>query len=298
MTGLVLAACAATGTHLLYTAVVLGRRDLGVGGWRRGRSGPGLPRLVVRWRDGLERAGLAGVRPGEVLLASGGLAVVGGLAGLAVLGGPVAAVTVALAAATTPLASCRARRQRARAKAREAWPGLIEEVRVLVAGLGRSVPQALLDAGRRAPAELQPAFEAARREWALTTDFERTVAVLKARLADPTADAACETLLVAHQVGGTDLDRRLAALVEDRTLDVQTRKDALAEQAGVRFARRFVLLVPCGMALAGTSIGRGRAAYATSWGQALVAFGVLVVALCWVWAGRLLRLPEEERVFR
>src|SRR5204863_482174 len=79
------------------------------------------------------------------------------------------------------------------------------------------------------------------REWLISTDFSRAVAVLKDRLADPTADAACETLLVAHEIGGGGLDGRLAALVDDRTQDLQGRKDARAKQAAVRFARRFVL---------------------------------------------------------
>jgi tight adherence protein B len=151
--------------------------------------------------------------------------------------------------------------------------------------------------GRRGPAELRPAFAAAEREWLISTDFGRTTNVLKLRLADPTADAACETLLVAHEVGGSDVDRRLAALAEDRVQDLQGRKDAQAKQAGVRFARRFVLIVPVGMALAGLSIGTGRAAFQTALGQALVALGLAVVVACWLWAGRLMRLPEEERVF-
>ena len=163
--------------------------------------------------------------------------------------------------------------------------------------MGRSVPQALLDVGRRGPEELRPAFVAAEREWLISTDFARTCAVLKSGLADPTADATCETLLVAHEVGGTDLDRRLASLVEDRIQDLNGRKDARAKQAGVRFARRFVLAVPVGMALAGLSIGTGRAAYGTTGGQAAVGAGILSVIACWLWAGRLLRLPEEERVF-
>ena len=91
---------------------------------------------------------------------------------------------------------------------------------------------------------MRPAFGAAQREWLLSTDFTRTIRVLKSGLADPTADAACETLLVAHEVGGTDLDRRLEALIDDRIQDTQGRKDARAQQAGARFARRFVLIVP------------------------------------------------------
>ena len=67
-------------------------------------------------------------------------------------------------------------------------------------------------------------------------------------------------------------------------------------EAGVRFARRFVLLVPVGMALAGLSIGTGRRAYGTAAGQVLVALGIGSVAACWMWAGRLMRLPTEPRV--
>jgi tight adherence protein B len=159
------------------------------------------------------------------------------------------------------------------------------------------VPQALLEVGLRGPAELRPAFAGAQREWLLSTDFGRTVAVLKAQLADATADAACETLLVAHDVGGTELDRRLAALAEDRTADVEGRKDSRARQAGVRFARRFTLLVPFGMALAGLAIGNGRAAYETAAGQLVAVAGVGMVVVCWLWAGRIMRLPEEQRVF-
>ena len=144
---------------------------------------------------------------------------------------------------------------------------------------------------------MRPAFDSAHREWLISTDFERTLSVLKAGLADPTADATCETLLVAHTVGGSDLDRRLEALAEDRIQDTQGRKDARAKQAGARFARRFVLFVPFGMAIAGMSVGDGRQAFSSATGQFLTLVAVLLVIGCWTWAGQILRVPEEERVF-
>jgi len=104
-------------------------------------------------------------------------------------------------------------------------------------------------------------------------------------------------LLIAHELGGSDLEHRLEALIEDRVLDTQGRKDARAKQAGVRFARRFVLLVPLGMALAGMSVGTGRDAYQTFEGQAFVVVGITMIVVCWMWASRLMKLPEEERVF-
>ncbi|HZM31768.1 MAG TPA: hypothetical protein VFB77_14820 [Acidimicrobiales bacterium] len=293
MTGLVLGLAAAAGAFYLYTALALGWSGLRLGPRTEG------PRLRSRRRaaDWMVQAGLAEVGARELAMVSAALAAGGVAVGWAAFGGPLPALVLGTCLAATPLASYRVRRRRRRAAAQESWPRIIEEIRILTSGLGRSVPQALFEAGRRAPDSLRPAFEAAHREWLLSTDFERTVSVLKAALADPTADAACETLLVAHEIGGADLDRRLDALIDDRVIDVQGRKDARAKQAGVRFARRFVLLVPAGMALVGMSIGDGRAAYATPSGQTMVAIGILGIVTCWLWAGRLLRLPEEERVF-
>ena len=121
--------------------------------------------------------------------------------------------------------------------------------------------------------------------------------MLKAELAEPSSDVICETLLVAHQVGGSGVDRRLEALIEDRVRELDLRRDATSRQAGALFARKFVLIVPVGMALVGLSLGTGRAAYEGRTAQAIVAAALALVAVCWVWAGRILRLPRAERMF-
>jgi tight adherence protein B len=289
VTGLLLAVAAGAGVHLLWTAADGERRllpaPLVAAARRRGA------------RDWLAQAGLEDVGVGEFLGVAGLLFVVGGTLAYAVFGGLLPALALGAFAATFPAASYRRRRAARLALAQEAWPRMIEEIRIRTGSLGRSIPQALFEVGLRGPEELRPAFAAAQREWLLSTDFARTLRVLKDRLADPTADAACETLLVAHELGGADLDRRLIALAEDRLADAQGRKDARAKQAGVRFARVFVLVVPFGMALAGLSIGTGREAYAEPLGQALVVAGIAVIVLCWLWAGRIMRLPPEQRVF-
>jgi tight adherence protein B len=291
MTGILIAVVGAYGAYLVYTSLALGWRGVGVGPrtqTRRPRRSP--------MRDWMVQAGLADVKVGEFALAMAVLFVIGFAAGLLVFG-PLPAAVIGFFAASFPLRAFRKRRDDRRAKAQEAWPRMIEEIRIQTVSLGRSIPQALFDVGRRAPVEIRPAFEAAHREWLVSTNFEGTLRVLKDRLADPTADAACETLLTAHELGGADLGHRLEALAEDRRQDTQNRKDARAKQAGTRFARRFVLIVPLGMALAGLTIGTGRAAYQTALGQVGVLIALAVIVSCWIWAGRLMRLPEERRVF-
>jgi tight adherence protein B len=293
LVGFVLALVAAYGVFLIYTAVAFRWTGVGVSPSPvRGRGG-----RRRHLEDLLVQAGFEHVRVIELVAVEVVLFVVASAFGWAIWGGALAPAAAGTVAATVPIASARARRRARRELAREAWPRMIEEIRLQAVSLGRSIPQALLDVGLRGPQEMRPAFAAAQREWLISTDLDRTLAVLKAQLADPTADAVCETLLIAHEVGGTDVDRRLRALIDDRVQDLQGRKDARSKQAGVRFARSFVLLVPLGMALAGLAIGDGRASYATVQGQLmiLVAFGLM--GICWAWAGQLLELPEEERVF-
>lgn len=291
--GAVAAVLAMAGVYLIYTSVAFGWKGFGPGS----QYGGSTKKRSLR-KEWLEHAGFEGARPSELAAAAVLVAIVGAAVAYVLFGGVLPAVIAGVTCGGVPLASYRARRSSRDAAAREAWPRLLEELRLLIGSMGRSVPQALFEAGRRAPEEWRGAFAAAEREWLLTTDFARTAAILKQRLADPTADMICETLLVAHELGGSDIDSRLADLIDDRVLDLQGRKDATSRQAGVRFARRFVLLVPLGMALAGLAIGTGRSAYETTGGQVAVAIGLLAVVGCWLWSGRLMGLPEEPRVFR
>jgi tight adherence protein B len=294
MIAVVVALAAGYGVFLLYTSTAMGWTGLGPGPrHHRTRRTPTRDRA----RDWLAQAGLGQVGPGEFAVVLGVVFVLGAALALVLFGSPLPALVGGLFAASFPVASYRQRRQTARAVAQDAWPRMIEELRILTSSVGRSIPQALFEIGATGPAELRPAFESAHREWLLTTDFERTLRVLRDQLADPTCDATCETLLIAHELGGTDIDRRLADLAEDRRQDTRYRKDARARQSGVRFARRFVLFVPLGMAAAGLSIGNGRDAYQTPLGQIAVLLAIAMVGVCWVWAGRIMRLPDEERVF-
>ena len=293
MSAVALAALAGFGIYLLYTALAFGWRR--VGPRSTGEQVARSPAASVRqW---MAQAGLAEVGLGEFMAVVTVLGIGGWALGFVLFASLLPSIGAGLAAAAAPVGLYRNRRKARRERASEEWPRLIEELRLRATTLGRSVPQALFEVGQGAPAQLGDAFEAAQREWLISTDFARTLEVLKARLADPTADLACETLLIAHELGGTDLGMRLTALAEDRQADVSSRKDARAKQAGVRFARRFVLVVPLGMAGAGSLIGTGRHAYGTPLGQAMVMLAMALMAGCWVWAGRFLRLPDEERVF-
>ncbi len=254
----------------------------------------GWDERTLRW---LRQAGLIDVGLAEFATVSLAVATVAGMLAWLVFAGIPAALVTALFALTLPVAGYRNRRRRRRELAREAWPRVLEQIRLNATSLGMSLPRAVFDAGRSAPPGLAEPFAAAERIWRMSGDLERALDVLKQEVGDATTDAVAETLLVAHEAGGTDLSPRLLALAEDRHADVRARRDARAQQAGARFARAFVLIVPAGMALVGLTIGEGRQAYASTGGQATVVAAIAALALCWVWSGRILRLPDDERVF-
>lgn len=290
MTTILLAVTASLGVYL----VLVGLRDGPEESRIRGSTpGAAARRSLETW---MRRGGLEDVSPTQFLSACGAAGTVAAALTMTVFGPGVSTIVVGTVAAAAPAGLWRRRRAATRETARECWPRLIEEVRVLTGSVGRPIPQALLEAGLRGPSEIRGAFAAAQREWALTTDFEQAVRVLKDRLVDPTADAVCETLLVVHEVGG-DLDARLAALADDRRMALRDHREAEVRQAGARVARWFVVIVPVGMAFAGLSLGDGRAAYSTTGGQVATALAVALIVVCWWWAGRIMRVPDERRVF-
>lgn len=294
MTALVLAAMAAGGVSLLLAS-----------SGQQGGTGSCTPPTEAilrrvrfadrRVRSWLRQAGGTSVTPLQLVVTSAAVGAVGAALAATMLGVGLPALLLGIVSSAGPSMAWRRRRSIRRRTASEAWPRLIEELRVLTGPAGRPIPQALLEVGRRGPAELRPAFAAAQREWAMTTDPERMMHVLKQELADPVADATCETLLVAIIAGG-DVDGRLAALAEDRRAEERERKEAHAKQAGARLARGFVVIVPAGMAFAGLNVGDGAAAYRSPQGQLLVAAALTLIAVCWWWATRIMRIPEPRRV--
>lgn len=290
---LLLATIAGIGVYFLFTALALGQRSiLGSALQQRRKSSS------QRINDWFAQAGIPNDKRKQALTMILIAGICGTIFGWMLFGGALAPLLIGIFSSSFPATTYKQRRQRRRSEAADTWPRMIEEIRLSCGSLGRPIPQALLEVGKRGPEDMRVAFLHAEREWLISTDFARTTFVLKEQLADPTADVICETLLLAHGIGGNDIDKRLAALAQDRQMDLHCRKDARSKQAGVKFARRFVLIVPLGMAIAGLSIGNGRTAYATPNGQLGVAIGLFTLAICWWWAGRLIRLPQDKRVFR
>lgn len=235
----------------------------------------------------LTPAGLVGACVGSAFL-------VGALA-LIVTAVPMVALLAALGSAALPIVLLR-RRIAQQAKARqEAWPDAVDQLASAVRA-GLALPEAVCDLARRGPVTLRMSFSEFDVEYRATGSFSRSLEALQCALADPVADRVCASLLIARDVGGSDLGhvlRTLSALLRE---DLRTRGEITARQSWTVNAARISVAAPW-LTLALLCTRPEAVAAFTSWTGTFILAGSAVVSLiAYRLMRRLGRLPAPERV--
>ena len=177
--------------------------------------------------------------PGTVVgaaLACGGLTLV-------VTPVPVVVVLAAGVGATVPGLVQRRRDDRAQHLQAQAWPGLVDDMTSAVRA-GLNLPEALAGAAGRAPLAMRPAFAVFRSRYGRTGDFAGSLEVMRAELADPVFDQLAQSLLVAREVGGTDLTQVLRSLGSFLRADLQIRGEVRARQSWTVNSARMAVAAP------------------------------------------------------
>lgn len=268
--------------------------------WSFWEAPPRAPRRSARAdriRDLLIQAGM----PSLTVKALAGIgAVLGALVFLTVLTMsqvPAIALCFAAMAASTPwiVVSVRARQRRARL--RELWPDVVDN---LTSGVraGLSLPEALAQLGERGPEPLRPAFVAFARDYRATGRFGDALDALKEALADPVGDRICEALRITREVGGSDLGRLLRSLSAFLRDDARTRSEIEARQSWTVNAARLAVAAPWLVLALLATRPESVQPYRQPAGALVLAVGGLVSAVAYLLMRRIGRLPEEERVLR
>jgi tight adherence protein B len=218
------------------------------------------------------------------------LIVIAGLTGSLVI-----ALSVASLSAWSPIAYARSRRCRRRDAARDAWPdaivGLIASVRS-----GMSLSEACASLADKGPERLSPGFEAFRRTYRARGSFVAAISDLKKVLADPIADRVCASLLIAHEVGGSDLVRTLRALGDFVRDDLRIRREIQARWSWTVTAARVAAAAPWLVLVMMSSRPEAARAYNSSSGVLVVLGGALATLLGYRLMLRAARLPDHRRL--
>ena len=253
--------------------------------------------FTAELRDHLTQAGYPSISPSNVIVGSIVLFIVTFLL-FAVLTEVVPiALCFAVMAAAAPISLVRMRARDRRAKLRDLWPDVVDNITSGVRA-GLALPEALSQLAERGPAELRPAFASFAQDYRATGRFHDCLDRLKERLSDPVADRIIESLRIAREVGGSDLGRLLRTLSAFLREDARTRAELETRQSWTVNAARLAVAAPwivlAMLALKGNSLS----AYSSPAGWVILAVGAGLCVVAYrvmVWVGR---LPDEERVLR
>jgi tight adherence protein B len=248
-----------------------------------------------RLRTLLGRAGLAGTSPAGVVGVCVGLAVVVGLAILALSRALPVAVVFAALAGYLPLAMLTGRARRRERELAEVWPEAVDHLASAVRA-GMSLPEGLAQLGQRGPAPLRDAFNWFAADYQVTGRFGDCLDRLKDRLCDPVGDRVVESLRVARDVGGGDLGRLLRALSGYLREDARTRAELESRQAWAVNGARLAVAAPWLVLLMLCFQREVIARYASPTGAVVLAIGATCCLVAYRLMVRLGRLPRERRV--
>jgi len=254
-------------------------------------------RWTARVQDDLVQAGVQGVTPGGLAVASAALGFVTLVLGIGLTGVPTVALFFGVFAAAAPLAVVRGRARKRRARLRQLWPEVVDH---LASGIraGLALPEAVAQIGERGPEELRAPFRAFGEDYRATGRFAESLDLLKARLADPVADRVIEALRITRDVGGTDLGRLLRTLSGFLRDDVRTRGELEARQSWTVYAARLAVAAPwIVLALLATRT-EAASAYDSPAGFAVLLTGATCTVVAYSLMLRVARLPEDPRVLR
>ncbi len=251
----------------------------------------------ARTQDALVQAGVTGVTPGGLVLASVLVSVVVLVIGTALTRIPSIALCFAAFAAVAPSAVVRGRARRRRARLRQLWPEVVDH---LASGIraGLALPEAVAQIGERGPVELRDAFIGFAEDYRATGRFGDCLDGLKARLADPVADRIVEALRLTRDVGGTDLGRLLRTLSTFLREDVRTRGELEARQSWTVYAARLAVAAPWVVLALLATRPEAASAYDTPAGFVVLVVGGLCTVVAYVVMLRIARLPDDPRVLR
>lgn len=242
----------------------------------------------------LDECGFAGLPLGAlaVVLAVLSLATAGLVAVLVPV--PVVSPIAAVAAAAIPVAALDAARTRRRVVADAAWPDIIDAVRMALRA-GFALHEALAAASPHVPSLW-------RESWSHTvSDLAKGMPVVDALLAlrrdraEPIADRVCESLIIASDLGGSELPRVLEELSRAIREELRVRREATARQSWVRHAARLGALAPWVVIVLLSGNADSRAAFSSPAGSALIVGCAGATVVAYIVMTSMGRLPAAPR---
>jgi tight adherence protein B len=252
------------------------------------------PGIALRASALLEEAGVASLRPLHILALTTGAGILAAAVVLGLSSTKAVALVFGLFGASIPWVLLRRRVLQRQKERRELWPYVIDD---LGSGIraGLSLPEAVAGVAERGPEPLRPAFATFASEYRLSGSFATSLARLGDELADPVADRVIEALLLARDVGGTDVGRLMRGLGQALREDARSRGEIEAKQTWTVNGARLAVAAPWVVLLLLATHGGSIRVYDKPGGMVVLGVGAALSVLAYALMRRIGRLPSERR---
>lgn len=264
-------------------ALIFGGLVLFVAELTRRAPAPGIP-----GRRGLASAAIAGVSGRKMLIA-----VVVGLAMLAVTRWPVGALAAALAVLFMPklLSSRDTKRRTEMLEGLEQWTRRLADMLTASRGL----EDALAVSARTAPPAIAPQVTALARRMSARVGTQEALRAFADEINDPAGDRIVAALLIATGQRGGGVQGVLSALAELLARDVAARRDIEASRAEHRTTIRWIVAFIAGFTGFAIVNRSYSAPYGTVTGQLVLGVVAVLYAAGLTWLYRLGQIPVPGR---
>jgi tight adherence protein B len=175
----------------------------------------------------------------------------------------------------------------------QVWPDVVDDMSSAIKA-GLSLGQTLDEVASRGPLQVRPLFRAAYESYMQSGDLAIALTHIRLNARDAVADKFCSALVIAHQVGGSDLGSVLRSLSEVLREDLRIRGELKARQAWTVNGARLALAAPW-LTVALLSL-RSEAAsvYASALGIRVLTMNAVLSGLAYLIMMRISRLPHDE----
>ena len=177
-----------------------------------------------------------------------------------------------------------------------AWPEVIDH---LMSGIqsGLSLTESLAGLSTRGPEALRPAFTQFKATLYGSGDLTQAIEELKALFAHHGSDQIFEALIISKALGGSELLQILRSLGDFLRQDLALRREIEVKHGWIKNSAHLSAAAPWILLLLLSTQPSTAAAYSTSTGAMILAAGLVMTGVAYIWMNRLGRLPQTPRVF-
>ena len=177
------------------------------------------------------------------------------------------------------------------------WPEAIDS---LVSGLqsGMAISEAICSLSKRAPENLKDQFLLIENDLLSGREFSETLINAKKSADSAIADQVFETLILAKEFGGKDTNSALRLLSEFVREDLAVMEEIRTKFGWIKNSAYLATIAPWLLLLLLSSQKSTRDSFSSFAGIQLLALGVLLTGIAYLWMERVGKLPPMERALK